>query len=164
METNVTNPASCQTAVSGSAFCQSDYRLGNLVTIDNDLLVETKNEIYRVSGIEAKFNSSFPDSKFTLSLDHTRSIRTYHQFEEFIKPITITKKWLVDFNFENTYRSKFRLKFDHITHQEIGFDFSRVKDKSMEGFRFYGHYIKVQYVHQLQNLFYCLTGQELVLS
>ena len=65
------NPHLRQTNVIGSAFCQSDYRLGNLVTIDNELLIETKNEIYRVSGIEAKFHSSFPDSKFTLSLDHT---------------------------------------------------------------------------------------------
>jgi hypothetical protein len=164
MNNTALNPHLRQTNVIGSAFCQSDYRLGNLVTIDNELLVETKNEIYRVSGIEAKLNSSFPDSKLTLSLDHTMSIRTYHQFEEFVKPIPITKKWLVDFKFENTYKSKFRLKFDHLTHQEIGFDFSRVEDKSMEGFRFYGHYIKIQYIHQLQNLFYCLTGQELVLS
>lgn len=73
-------------------------------------------------------------------------------------PIPLTEEWLADFNFENTYRSEFRLKFDHITHQEIGFDFSCVGYKSMEGFRFYGHYIKIQCVHQLQNLFYCLTG------
>jgi hypothetical protein len=78
--------------------------------------------------------------------------------------IPLTEDFLLKFGFEKTYNSQFRLKFDHIKHQEIGFDFSKVEDKSMQGFRFYGHYIKIHHVHQLQNLFFALTGEELTLK
>lgn len=77
------------------------------------------------------------------------------------KGIILTKEWLIRFGFEDVYRSKYRLKFDHSNHYEIGYDFSRTEDKSMEGFRYYGNYIKIKYVHQLQNLYFALTGHEL---
>ncbi|MBA3987208.1 MAG: hypothetical protein H0X63_11700 [Flavobacteriales bacterium] len=78
--------------------------------------------------------------------------------------IPLTEFWLKRFGFEETYNSQFRLKLDHKEFTEFGYDFSKVEDKSMEGFRYYGRYIKIKYVHQLQNLFYCLSGQELSLS
>ncbi len=84
----------------------------------------------------------------------------YSEFE----PIPLTEEWLLKFGFEITYSSNFRLKLDHKTHNEIGFDFSHVADNSMEGFRFYGHYIKIQYIHQLQNLYFALTNKELTLK
>ena len=78
-----------------------------------------------------------------------------------IEGIPLTEEWLVKLGFEETYNSQFRLKFDHKEFYEFGYDFSKVEDKSMEGFRYYGRYIKIKYVHQLQNLYFALTGEEL---
>lgn len=83
---------------------------------------------------------------------------------EYCEPILITEKLLIKFGFEITYSSQFRLKFDHAKNNEIGFDFSHTPDKSMEGFRYFGHYIKIEHIHQLQNLFFALTGSELQLN
>lgn len=77
-----------------------------------------------------------------------------------INPVQITEEWLLKFGFEKTYESQFRLKYDH-PRNYIGYDFSKTEEKSMEDFRFYGHYIKIKYVHQLQNLYFALTGEEL---
>lgn len=79
-------------------------------------------------------------------------------------PIPLTEEWLIRAGFEIAYSSNFRLKFDHPKFTECGFDYSHVPDKSMEGFRYYGHYIKIKWVHQLQNLFFCLSGEELEFS
>lgn len=82
---------------------------------------------------------------------------------DMIRPIQITKEWLIRLGFIETYSSQFRLKFDHPCNF-IGFDFSKTEDKSMEGFRYYGQYINIKYVHQLQNLYFALTGEELTLT
>jgi hypothetical protein len=78
------------------------------------------------------------------------------------KPIPLTEEWLLKLGFEKIYESNYRLKFDHKIHMECGYDFSKVEDKSEEGFRYFGKYIKIQHVHQLQNLFYSLCGEELL--
>lgn len=81
---------------------------------------------------------------------------------EFIEPIPLTEEWLVKLGFEKTYESAFRLKYD-LPCNFIGFDFSKTEDKSMDGLRFYGRYFKIKYVHQLQNLYFALTGEELTI-
>ena len=68
----------------------NELRIGNLVKINNELLPETENEIYKVYGVNAKFDLSFPDSSGVVSLNHTKSIRIYSQFDEFINPIPLT--------------------------------------------------------------------------
>lgn len=86
---------------------------------------------------------------------------TIESFPENYFGIPLTEQLLMDLGFESTYDSHFRAKFDHIEHSEIGFDYSKGKPMGMEGFRYYGRYIKIEFVHQLQNLYYSLTGQEL---
>ena len=83
---------------------------------------------------------------------------------DYIEPIKLTEEQLLMLGFEISYSSNFRLKFDHSKINEIGFDFSHTPDKSMEGFRYYGHYIKIEHVHQLQNIYNSLTGCELALA
>jgi hypothetical protein len=69
--------------------------------------------------------------------------------------IPLTEEWLVKFGFE-TY------KFDHKENQY------RLKDRLVvvrnESFYDYGSSVKVDYVHQLQNLFFALTGEELTIT
>jgi hypothetical protein len=79
------------------------------------------------------------------------------------QPISLTAAWLLNLGFEKAYESPFRLKFDYPTQTQIGYDFSKMETKeNMEGFRFFGQYIEnVKFIHQLQNLFFALTGEEL---
>jgi len=90
-------------------------------------------------------------------------IEPVYKFDE-LYGILLTEEILLKAGFETTYSSKFRLRLDHSNHSEIGFDFLHTTEKSMDGFRFYGKYIKIQHVHNLQNLYYALTGKQLQIN
>ena len=137
----------------------NELRIGNLVLINNDLLVETKDEIYKVSGFNAKIDLLFPDSCGTISLDHTKSLRTYNQFDEFIEPIPLTEEWLIKFGFELNYKSNFSIKYGHIENNMFSYKFNIPEDKSW--LEYHGGAIECKHVHQLQNLYFYLTGEEL---
>ena len=70
------------------------------------------------------------------------------------KPIPITEEWLLDFDFQ----------YDTIT-------YSKNELMCSENFTFWYKYFgeqgrilhKIKYVHQLQNLYFALTGEELIL-
>jgi hypothetical protein len=67
--------------------------------------------------------------------------------------IPLTEEWLLKFGFAVTdglFGNKYRKSIDLYT----------MKDKSI-GFVFDDYCITIQYVHQLQNLYFALTGQEL---
>lgn len=68
-------------------------------------------------------------------------------------PIPLTKQWLDDFDLENGTNDKLK----SITKGSI--------QKGISGFIFYmghnGMYVKLDHVHHLQNLYHCLTGEEL---
>lgn len=152
----------------------SELRIGNLVMIKNDLLPETNGEIYSVYGINERYDKEFPDSTSTVSLRHesrnTIYIRTYSQFDEFVEPIPLTKEWLLKFGFgKKEYPSGvvWHIGFNNLTH---GYLFDLVWLESPElinapNLPFYknGRYT-IYYVHQLQNLYFALTGEELTLS
>ena len=95
----------------------------------------------------------------TLDLDtcHVKSvvdgvIYTYNY--ENLKPIPLTEEWLIKFGFE----------FDQLTwaldsqFEWIGgvLKYCQGKSKTI--------YVKCKYIHQLQNLYMCLVGQELELK
>lgn len=74
-----------------------------------------------------------------------------------IQPIPLTEEWLIRFGFVLYKRT---LKYNiYIKNGDIS-----IKIKSLiSSFRIYGFGIEIQYVHQLQNLFFALTGKELTL-
>jgi hypothetical protein len=85
-------------------------------------------------------------------------IQNYENFE----PIPITEVWLTDFGFIYPdphyliwYKEgfgPFRVLFDiHLKHWQIGYSGGRV-------------FKKIEYVHQLQNLYFYLTDKELKLN
>ncbi|PZU83241.1 MAG: hypothetical protein DI529_12990 [Chryseobacterium sp.] len=76
-----------------------------------------------------------------------------------LKPIRLTSEWLSKFGFEESYRSDSRIRYDLPDFGKYDFDLS--KDKILEGFLYFGNYIRCQYIHQLQNLHFVLTGKEL---
>lgn len=74
----------------------------------------------------------------------------------FIDPIPLTKEWLLKFGFEKRGVNRTRWVFWKIDLVEdekgiYSFDESRI-------------YIDIKYVHQLQNLYFALTNEELTLK
>ena len=81
------------------------------------------------------------------------------------EPIPLTEEWLVKFGFE-----KKQNKFDNRWDNEYGFEIEVQGDKyaycvwdesAPHLTTFLGH---CKYVHQLQNLYFALTGEELTLN
>lgn len=135
---------------------EKELRIGNILHLSdewykqNPLLYNTP-KIITVDSID--YDSMIGTSMYFINGYDIRLLST----------IPLTEEWLRNFGFEITYKSDFRLKYDHPCNY-IGFDFSKTGDIEMEGFRFYGQYIKIKYVHELQNLYYTLTKEELVLA
>lgn len=80
---------------------------------------------------------------------------------ESLEPIPLTEEWLLKFGFELEYKSEFRIKYTSPTDASIGYDWHKM---DVWGFRYFGKKIKCEYVHQLQNLYFALTGEELTIK
>ena len=71
------------------------------------------------------------------------------------KPILLTEEWLLKFGFE---KGSLIYKNDSFNlNGEIVF-------KGENSFRYFGLETKIKYVHQLQNLYFALTGYELTIK
>ncbi len=76
-----------------------------------------------------------------------------------LKPIALTAEWFSKLGFKEAYRSHNRVRFDLTNYCRYDFDLD--SNKILEGFLFFGNYIKCNYLHQLQNIYFTLTGEEL---
>ena len=116
---------------------KNQVRIGNLVDFNGQ--VETVYAI-RNSGVDFYRGKT------------KKSVIMQSYVWEAIKPIPLTEKWLMDFNFN--------LK-------ELGFDKLSVSHH-LTGDKFYfiiSNYAKqIFYVHELQNLYFALTGRELTVA
>ncbi len=83
------------------------------------------------------------------------------------EPIPLTEEWLLKFGFTNDYESMFRKCFV-LTTQEMAFVYNLSKqEKELSTFEIKGLNInleRVNHVHQLQNLYFALTGEELTIG
>jgi len=75
------------------------------------------------------------------------------QSQLWCKPIPLTEEWLL----------KFGLYKDWIPSINSPWIFN-IHDDSKSNFAFKRGGIKIEYVHQLQNLYFALTGEELLIS
>jgi hypothetical protein len=90
--------------------------------------------------------------------------------ESDLNPIPLTEEWLVKFGFKKKYSSvsdSFYIGINPVT-KDWMFDIVWIKSMinySYEGFPFYrnGHF-RIESVHQLQNLYFALTGTELTIK
>ncbi len=71
-----------------------------------------------------------------------------------VKPIPLTEEWLLKFGFERS--GLYNVKDEVYVYDEYG-----LTDTGFE-YRFNYTQIKLKYVHQLQNLYFALTGKELI--
>jgi hypothetical protein len=135
----------------------SELRIGNLVRINNDLLPETRRETCSVYGVNERFDNEFPDSTGVISLRNIRNTRTYSQFDEFIEPIPLTEEWLLKFGFKDRYDYWKKGGVKMVWSSRI------VRTGERLGIR-HKKCDHIVYVHQLQNLYFALTGEELIIT
>ena len=130
----------------------NELRIGNLVTIDNEVWAEYRGKPMSVTMIDTVIQMGdkdlFPDSTGTVNLMYGDI--DFGQYDEFIQPIPLTDEWLVKFGFEKDgtwfTKSGFGISIDNLKWQMKGY---------------IATFDKCLYVHQLQNLYFALTGQDL---
>jgi hypothetical protein len=147
----------------------TELRIGNLVTVDNEKChTHLKGVTMAVVGISPRpDNNHKPTHAIGLEYinqEPNKYYESYSQFLRFIKPIPLTEEWLEksEFVFDLNYR-----EYDKGVHNEI---FSgSICVKCRHGNSKYkwelciGH-VDIRYfnyVHELQNLIFTLTGEEL---
>lgn len=90
--------------------------------------------------------------------------------EEEYKPVPITKEWLIRFGFAEKAIAGCDPTYFWIEEQESGqqfeLDWDNVAgiDLSYDGSNFSLWFPHIKYVHQLQNMYFSLTGKELTLT
>lgn len=106
-----------------------------------------------------------------------KQIATYNGAQEFkcryenLEPIEITEQWLFDLGFEKETKGSVSNQYNYgenpLTHEYLLqlIWLKTLPDYELEKHPFYrnGHF-SIKYVHQLQNLFFALTGTELTVK
>lgn len=84
-----------------------------------------------------------------------------HTMYASLEPIPLTEEWLLKFGFEFHVNAN----CENFYYTKDAFICIRC-DEDFEWFRYYNgdFYSEIEYVHQLQNLFFCLCGKELTLK
>lgn len=113
----------------------TELRIGNLVNFTFMELTEQ----YTVHEIRANSVLITPDISYELSM---------------VSGIPLTEQWLLDLGFEDL-GGYWQIKNNW-------FDVEYINDSFW--FTTHGDDVRIQYVHQLQNLYHSLTGQELTLN
>lgn len=91
---------------------------------------------------------------------------------EYVVPIPLTEEWLMKFSFNKQYfpnpfedeepkLNKDGTRYYHWVHGLFNME---IQSNGEIWFEVYNHYIHVKYVHQLQNLYFALSEQELKLK
>lgn len=76
-----------------------------------------------------------------------------------LKPIPLTEEWLLKFGFKKVdYRTNKEAEFDEWILGDFGFI------ENENGYEFYPYLTTLKHVHQLQNLYFALTGEELTIN
>ena len=124
-----------------------ELRIGNYIYWD---IPEKENVVHTVIGIDKGKPKTLPISLGTI-------------IEEY-KPIPLTEEWLLKFGFKevkNEPRQWFRIKTKKLSvYLEISLKEKRAT-LYKDNYNCYSDCVFPKYVHQLQNLYFALTGEEL---
>ena len=80
-------------------------------------------------------------------------------------PIMITEQWLLDFGFNQNIETQWYIHFDNMCltlYEDLPQYIVEIHDMEMNDSSIF--LMSIQYVHQLQNLFFALTQEELILK
>lgn len=83
---------------------------------------------------------------------------TTHCVIDDLEPIPLSEDVLLKLGFENSYRSDYTITMHHKTNDKFGIKINNATGISLV---YLGIPIRVEYIHQLQNLYHALTGEEL---
>lgn len=96
------------------------------------------------------------------------------EFEDYCKPIPLTEEWLLRFGFEKTEKGSVSYQYtigENPLTKDWLLDLIWLKEldeklnQHLEDFPFYKNgYQKIKTVHQLQNLYFSLTNEELTIK
>lgn len=137
----------------------NELRIGNVVTINNEKHhPEMKGIPLIVCGIEklrddegAKILLKYPDDKDNVVLP------AFSQFERFIEPIILDQDIMRKYGFIETFQGI----YSTWNFLDFGNYFEVQQDSSGFNFHTTPKWIVIEYVHQLQNLYFSITGNEL---
>ncbi len=123
-----------------------ELRIGNWVTWEG--------EACKLDGITRDFN----DSPYDVEIEFSNGLFNREPIED-LKPIPLSEEWLIRFGFlledfnwyKNDSDDSFYISFE----SDYGF---------YVGATTYGYLKAILYVHQLQNLYFALTGKELTIE
>lgn len=137
-----------------------DFRVGNIV--QHEPIWSYRNEDFK----------SFP---FKITFDDFFALGECRFSDEAISPIEINLNWLELMGFvkHETYLFTWELRphkniklvaFSYTPYKPFSVDFLTKLDSADSEFRITNTPIKITYVHQVQNLYHALTGEELQFS
>ncbi len=130
---------------------ENELRIGNYIyttrlNLDHDVFTDNDKD-YRVVSVSAIDNSVLRDSS------------GYWYDIEYFKPIPLTEEWLLKFGFV-----KMDEKHNFFIH---GYQINFKVDKKMKWVAWCNTVltnVEIKYVHQLQNLYFALTNEELTIK
>ena len=124
----------------------TELRIGNWVKYPH-LIENVLHEFDSISGIFENNSVSIKSRPYTaFTLDS-------------VNPILLTEEWLMKFGFYETSRYGKYLEFN--INQEQALRLPICKHSEKDFWYVLRGSVKIQYVHQLQNLYFALTGEEL---
>jgi hypothetical protein len=140
----------------------NELRIGNLLYLNNPEFWENYlNLVVQVDGIDnnmTKKEKEYWKNSFG-SLKLICGNLEFHQFSEFAKPIPLTEEWLLKFGFKHIKDNWYNLfansnTFNVYLFSEIGFRVEIVNQSIAV----------LNNVHELQNLYFALTNEELKIN
>lgn len=153
-----------------------ELRIGNIVTIDNQIhWPQLKDFPLSITAIELVSERDFPNSSASIRLiSEARQI--YSQFSEFIKPIELTPEWLTRLGFQDCNDPE----FDNWAAAKMYFkgmiQVGAFRTDQNETVKYTSYFVKhptflngnpinhINTVHQLQNLYFAVSGEELAID
>lgn len=121
----------------------SELRLGNLV-----------NWGVNIVPVKSIHTESVLKNEVRVYIELNEKLQNYCLDITEIEPIPLTKEWLLKFGFKEHAISYYNLNDIIISYANTGLHEYRVRDVN----------VIIKYVHQLQNLYFALTGEELILN
>jgi len=138
----------------------TELRVGNLVMTNNSKYrTNDVGKIACVVSIDSENNFEDKKGTATVYLIDDKYKDTHGQWLHFYEPIPITEEWLFKFGFVDGHKCE-------EYHNFIILDpfFIVAYKKNNYHLHVYGKFnIEIKYIHQLQNLYFALTGKELEL-
>ena len=144
----------------------NELRIGNLITIDNSVYWAKLRDIPLIVTHIGQTMNIKGESSHSVGCEHINQkpntyYETYSQFIENIKPIPLTEEWLLKFGFEKLTDKSRGFNSNSYTYTK-GISFIvHLNDKLLSVNFWQGN--EKKYVHEIQNLFFALTGEELTI-